>query len=225
MQVDPDNRLVALELESAWNIRLKEQEEATDEYEKRAKELEQQDAADIDTLDDLCADFSSAWNTPGADDKDKKRMMRYLVEDVTLLKDDAGVQVHIRFKGLTTESLLVKQPQRSYQTWTTVAETIDFIREESKKHTPGEIVDLLNQQGYKSGKHGIFNIRTVQRLIRDYKIPSLRQHYLDKGYITPSEKAAILGIAQNYLARLVATGKYSDISVRVTDKNEYLFKC
>jgi len=224
MQVDPDYRLVALELESAWNVCLKELEEATEEYEKKVKDLEQQDTDAIDSMDNLCDSLSSAWNAPGADDKDKKRMMRYLIEDVTLLKDADGVQAHIRYKGMTTESILIELPQRASQKWKTDAAIVDFIREESKKHTPGEIADLLNQQGLKTGKNNSFHIRIVQRLIRVYKIPTLRQHYLDKGYITCAEKASALGIAQNYLARLVDNGSYSDIAVRVNDKSEYLFE-
>ena len=46
----------------------------------------------------------------------------------------------------------------------------------------------------------------------------------DQEYITCAEKAAALGLAQNYLARLIADGKFSDVAVRVNDKNEYLFQ-
>jgi len=226
MQVDPDNRLVALELESSWNIRLKELDEAVAEYEKRVKDAALRDdrSADCASLDNLSDDFSAAWNSTDTNDKDKKRIVRYLLEDVTLLRTSAGTEAHIRFKGLTTESVLVDLPPRSYQMWTTDAKVIDFIREESKRHTPGEIVDLLNQHGYKSGKESNFNINIVRRLIRDYNIPTLRQRYLDQGYITCAEKAAALGLTQNYLTRLTAEGKFSDTAVRVNDKNEYLFK-
>lgn len=226
MQVDPDNRLVALELESAWNVRLKELDDATSEYEKHVKDaaLQEDRASEYACLNDLSDNFSTVWRSIHTDDKDKKRIVRYLVEDVTLLKADTGTEVNIRFKGLTTESIIVEPPLQAYQTWTTDTKIVDFIREESQRHTPSEIVDLLNEQGFKSGKDGNFHIRIVQRLIREYKIPSLRQYYLDKGYITCAEKAAALGVTQNYLARLTANGNYSDIAVRINDKNEYLFQ-
>ena len=90
MQVDPKNRLVADALEAEWNDRLRALSEAQDQY-------EQQSQADRSLLDEqsrerireLATDFPRLWNDPQTPDRQRKRMIRLLIEDVTLSKDES----------------------------------------------------------------------------------------------------------------------------------------
>ena len=89
MQVDPKNRLVADALEADWNDRLRALSQAQDQY-------EQQSQADRALLDEqsrekiraLATDFPRLWNDPNTPDRERKRMIRLLIEDVTLSKDE-----------------------------------------------------------------------------------------------------------------------------------------
>jgi hypothetical protein len=84
MQVDPKNRLVADALEADWNDRLRALSEAQDQY-------EQQSQADRLLLDEqgrekiraLATDFPRVWNDPETPNRERKRMIRLLIEDVT----------------------------------------------------------------------------------------------------------------------------------------------
>lgn len=225
LQVDPDNRMVALELESAWNVRLKELEEARHEYEDRQKAAlaESELKAGI-TLEDLPQNFKSAWHSPNTAAKDRKRMIRYLVEDVTIRKGEEFAKVHIRFRGGTAESLEVPNQKRACEQWKTESGVLEIIRKEAEKHTPKEISVILNEMGKLSGKNLEFTNLIVQRLMRDYGIPTVREHYIEKGYMTSTEKAKMLGISRSSLIKRVADGLYFGDAVKVSDKNEYLFK-
>lgn len=225
LQVDPDNRLVALELESAWNIRLKELEEAQGEYERKIKGLEGESPGDIGVkLGTVAESFGELWKSPEVGIKDKKRMIRYLVEDVTLVKKEEITQVHIRFKGGTTESIALENPRPSCQIWATGKEALDVIRKEAGRHTASEIAGILNSGGMKSGKGQEFNPRIIHRLMKDYNIPTLRERYEGLGYIAGDEKAGQLNISKSALMKRVRNGSYNGTAVKVTDKNEYLFK-
>jgi acetyl-CoA C-acetyltransferase/acetyl-CoA acyltransferase len=91
LKVDPDNRLVADVLEADWNAKLRAVAAAQEAYEKAS-------AADVSLVADaeraelmaLATDFPRLWRDPRTQMKDKKRMLRLLIEDVTLTKDEGN---------------------------------------------------------------------------------------------------------------------------------------
>jgi hypothetical protein len=99
MRVDPDNRLVADSLEAQWNEKLRALAEAHEEYARR----QEQDARVLcddqrNALLALASYFPRLWNDSGTADRDRKRMVRLLLEDVTLNRD-GQISLQIRFKG------------------------------------------------------------------------------------------------------------------------------
>ncbi|MEE8307529.1 MAG: recombinase family protein, partial [Gammaproteobacteria bacterium] len=110
MQVDPNNRLVADALEADWNDKLRALTKAQEQY-------EQQRQKDKVVLDDqtrqkvlaLAQDLPRLWRDPHTSDQDRKRMVRLLIEDVTLIKAKK-ITAHIRFKGGATRTLVVPRP-------------------------------------------------------------------------------------------------------------------
>ena len=99
MQVDPDNRLVAGSLETEWNNKLRAFAQARDEAERqRDADRATLDKATEARIRELAHDFPAVWDDTATSHRDRKRMARLLLEDVTLLKADR-LHVHIRFKG------------------------------------------------------------------------------------------------------------------------------
>ena len=99
LRVDPDNRLVADSLEADWNHKLRALTEAHEEYARR----HEQDARVLTddqraTILALASDFPRLWRDPATPDRERKRMVRLLLEDVTLNRDHQ-LTLQIRFKG------------------------------------------------------------------------------------------------------------------------------
>lgn len=115
MQVDPDHRLVADSLEAEWNDRLRALAAAQEEYERQRREdtlaVDAQRRAEILAL---ATDFPKLWRDPKTSMRDRKRMLRLLVEDVTLARA-AEIHAHIRFRGGATQSLVLPVPKSAWQ--------------------------------------------------------------------------------------------------------------
>jgi len=88
MSVDPGNRLVATELEAVWNQKLRQLEIAQQEYQKKKEDdLEKVGQSTEEDIMKIVSDFPRLWTSPNISFREKKRMIRLLVEDVTV-KDD-----------------------------------------------------------------------------------------------------------------------------------------
>ena len=224
MSVDPDNRLVALELESGWNVKLRELDNARDEYDREAEKLERENGArNYSLVSDLAYRFSEVFISDAVSWKDKKRMVRYLIDDVTLTMVDRNVHVQIRYKGHTTQSITLDCPKRSHENWTTSPDAIKLIDQAAETLFAEDIAALLNRQGFNSGKGWSFNPNIVRRIMYAHSIPGMKARYLDRGYVTSSAKAASMGITSRGLREQIRTGKYQGEYIRVSSRNDYVF--
>ena len=128
LAVDPDNRLVADSLEADWNDALRALQAAREDYERAS-------AAAAATLTDqlkdqirsLATDFPALWSNPHTAQRDRKRMVRLLVDDVTLHKTDR-IHLHVRLRGGQTHSLAVAIPPTSWQARQTRPDTVADAR-------------------------------------------------------------------------------------------------
>jgi hypothetical protein len=110
MQVDPANRLVADSLEADWNSRLRALAEAQAEYQRqRAADRVTADPEQRERILALATDFPAIWHDPGIPQRERKRMVALLIEDVTLVKH-RQVTAQVRFRGGATTSLTVPRP-------------------------------------------------------------------------------------------------------------------
>jgi hypothetical protein len=224
MGVDPDNRLVALHLESAWNKALSNLDEARDEYARQVAALEKaRNERDYEILEGLPQSFSEAFLSDSTDFRDKKRMVRYLLEDVTLLKADGKILIQIRFKGGATEAVEIDAPMNSFKKLATDPAVISYIDAAAEDHCSEEIAEMLNREGFKPGRGKEFSKQTVRGLMKLHSIASKKQRYISRGYITSTEKADLLGVSRSHLHQQLKSGRFDGDYVRVNTKNEVLF--
>jgi hypothetical protein len=98
-RVDPDHRLVADALEADWNQKLRALAAARETYERQRKEDQGLlDEARRTEILALATDFPRLWTDPSTPCREKKRMTRLIIEDVTLLRG-AELTAHVRFRG------------------------------------------------------------------------------------------------------------------------------
>jgi len=194
LHVDPAHRLVVDSLEADWNEKLRLLNEAQERYEQQR----QQDRAVIDEqqrarIAALARDFPRLWNDPKTPDRERKRMVRLLLEDVTLLRQDR-ITVHLRFKGGASKTLTLPRPLTSWELRMTPAEVVKEIDRLMDDHTDKQIVAILNAQGTLSGEGKTFSRRIVARLRRDYQLKPRYDRLREKGLLTIAEISERLNV-------------------------------
>ena len=216
MLVDPNNRLVADTLECEWNDKLRTLAKAQEERQRGQREDQCAiDDAIRDRLTAITTDFKALWRDPSLPNRERKRLLAYIIEDVTLMKlPTAGTTtIHVRFKGGKTETLITQNPQSSAQqvkTQQTVLELVDRLLDD---HIYSEIADILNEQGIRPGgsaRRGQAGARftdlRVAYLVLQYGLRSRYDRLRDRGMLTKAETAARLEIHETTLTRWVAHG-------------------
>jgi len=195
MRVDPDNRLVADSLEAEWNEKLRGVERARECYERqRASERLRLDEDKRAKLQALIRDFPRLWHDPATPARERKRMLRLLIEDVTLRRGKQIV-VHVRFRGGATNTLELPCPLPAWalrQTSTQLVAAVDRLIEE---HTDKEIAAILNERGMRSGEGRALHRLMIRRIRLAYGLTSRHDRLRERGFLTEAEIAAELGIA------------------------------
>jgi DNA invertase Pin-like site-specific DNA recombinase len=193
MRVDPNNRLVADTLEVQWNEKLRSLAQAKEECEKRhaldAAQITDEQKAKILAL---ASDFPKLWQDPKTQDRDRKRMARLLLEDVTLRRDD-DILVQVRFKGGATQELHLPLPLSAWALRKTKPEIIAEIDQLLNEHSESEVARLLNERGWRSSSGNAFTLRMIHQLRFTYSLKPRRERLREKGWLTVHEVALLLG--------------------------------
>jgi DNA invertase Pin-like site-specific DNA recombinase len=206
MQTDPDKRYVTEVLEAEWNEKLRKLEDAQKEYEKAVqKDREMLNDNDLDSLQDKLSDFSKIWKDKSLGNRDRKRIVRLLIEDVTILKGDP-ITMHIRLKGGASKIINVQKPEYHLEYFRTAPKVITLIDQLLDHHIESEIAEILNQKGLKTGMGHSFKKETIYGLRARYKIPTRSSRLRKKGLLTRNEIYAILGCSQQKLNLLIEKG-------------------
>jgi DNA invertase Pin-like site-specific DNA recombinase len=216
MLVDPNNRLVADTLEGEWNEKLRVLSKAREDRE-RARDQDQfiLDEAVRERLIAMTVDFNKLWVDPDTPNRERKRLLAHIIEDVTLIKMPAEgtTKVHIRFKGGKIQTLTIMSPKSSAQQVKTQPGIVELVDKFLDKHIYSEIAELLNQQGYSPGgstRHGRHDARftalKVAYLVHRYGLRSRYDRLRDRGMLTKREAAARLNIHETTLAKWAENG-------------------
>ncbi len=195
LRVDPENRFVADVLEADWNARLRELAQVQEEAERQnAAEQCRLTALEQQAIADLVNDFPRVWRDPRTSDRDRKRMVRLLLEDVTLLQDEV-MTAHVRFKGGATQTMtLPLSPERR-----TAPQLIALIDELLDDHTDAAVAEQLNQRGWRTFKGKPFHARRVLSLRRAYQLKEYGARLHQRGLLTADEAAQAYGVCRETL--------------------------
>jgi DNA-binding transcriptional regulator YiaG len=222
MTVDPDNRLVADNLEAEWNDALRQLTEAQAEYERVSAAalvgLSEENKARIRAL---VSDFPRLWSDPNTPARERKRMARLLIEDVTIMKSDQ-IRLHVRFRGGTTTSLRVPIPLRAWQSHQTNPETLAALDGLLDTCTDAQAAEALNRDGHRSGTGREFTARIVLDLRRSNGLPSHLERLRARGLLTIPEVAERLGVSKSTIKAWHRAGLL--VSHQANDKNVPLFE-
>lgn len=221
MRVDPENRLVADSLEADWNEKLRAFGEAQKEYEQR-REQDRRILADEQrsAILALAEDLPRLWKDPEIEDRDRKRMIRLLIEDVTMIRGEQ-ISLHLRFRGGACKSVTLPNPLRAWEIGVTDAEVVKRIDHLLATMTFGTIAATLNSDGYKPGRGKRFTARHIARIQRQYSLRPRFDRLRALGMLTLQEMATALSVNPKTVKIWAAHGLLN--SYAYTDKPEYLY--
>jgi len=200
MRVDPENRLVADTLEAEWNTKLTALAEAQEAYERQRQAdrlmLDQQERAEVMAL---ATDFPRLWNDPATPMRERKRMLRLLIEDVTLTKKDGEITIQIRFKGGDTRTIVIPAPLRLWETKPTSQEVLEEIDRLLVDHHEHEVAIMLNERGFKSSSGKPFSVSMIKGTSHNHGIKTHRQRLQERGMLSLTEMAERSGVPLHIL--------------------------
>jgi len=231
MMVDPANRLVADTLEADWNQKLRALADARDERDRGRRQ--DQIAIDDSTRERFVAmttDFKRLWSDPSTPNRERKRMLAYVIEDATLVKlpREGTTKVHVRFRGGQTTTLTTVNPRPSHEKVKTLPETVSLVDRLLDDHLYDEIAEILNAQGIRPGgsawpgKGGSkFTALRVQYIVHTYNLRLRLDRLRARGLLTKRELAARLGI---HVATLTSWVKHGIIKAHAYNGHGWLYE-
>jgi len=175
--VDPANRLIAATLEQRWNDamqRLHDLEAELAEFEQRT--MRAVTAEQKRQILQLAGDFPRIWAAPTTTHRDRKRMLRLLIRDVTLNKgpEPKVVRVHVRWQGGATETLELRLPPNRAEAIRSPDVFVARIRALATSHHDDEIVRQLTAEGHQSSTGKPLTPSMIQWLRYKHRIPAPR---------------------------------------------------
>jgi hypothetical protein len=219
LSVDPDNRLVADTLEADWNQALRDQQTAQDDYQRASAQAVLDETAKA-RIRQLASDFPALWSNPATPDRERKRVARLLIEDVTIDRGE-NIRLHVRFRGGQTTTLTVPVALASWQQRQTNPDTVAALDRLLDDHTDAEAAERLNQSGHRTGTDQPFTAATVNDLRRSYHLTSHAARLRDRGLLTIGQIAQQLDVHPSTIRHWHAASLLT--SHKANDKNERLF--
>jgi len=222
LHVDPANRLVADSLEAEWNNKLHALNAAQEQYEQHRQNdriaISEQQRTSIMAL---AQDFPQLWRNPKTPDRERKRLVRLLLEDVTLIRKNE-ITAHVRFRGGINRSLTVPLSLNAWQQRTTSPEVVTEVDRLLDHYTYLQIASLLNSRGLRTGENRSFTSRSVARIQRRYGLTSRYDRLRNAGMLTVDEMATLLGITPQWVQIWYRHGLLRGHPYN--DKNDRLFE-
>jgi excisionase family DNA binding protein len=203
---DPDNRLIAAQLEKSWEEALRRARACEEKLE--AHQEVRTSRVDTATLDSLADDLETAWKAPTTDMRTRQRLVRTLLEDiVTDLDEQSGeIVLILHWKGGQHSELRVLKPKTGEHRRRTSQEAAAVIASMASKWPDDQIAASLNRMSLRTGQDQSWTAGRVSAYRRTHGIRAYRS--ADKGgqWLTMSEAARELGVTNHVIRRLIREG-------------------
>lgn len=203
---DPDNRLVAAELEARWNTALEKVGQLQRRLEAELARRGVPERSDREAMQTLAADLERIWNGEQTDMRLKKRIARTLLEEilVDLSRDGIEIQLVIHWKGGAHTELQVARRRRGQHFQASSRDTVDAIRVLACVCTDDRIAQALNRSGLKTGKGNPWTRSRVKDARSYHEIPVYTQERQQaEGWLKLGEAATYLGVTPLTVRRAI----------------------
>ncbi|MGH9185661.1 MAG: hypothetical protein ACRD0U_07600 [Acidimicrobiales bacterium] len=211
LAVDPDNRLVARGLETDWEAKLTALTDAEAELARRqAARPRTLTDAEHQALDALGTDVGRVWSAPITTDRDRKELLRSLVEEVRVdvRRDEGRAQLTLRWRGGAITELVVELPRSNPPAIRTDEDTIALLQRLAVHYPDATIAGILNRQGRRTATGDRFNRDRVNNLRNHWDIPRHQPpaEPPDGELMTVTQASTELGVAPSTMHRWLIDG-------------------
>jgi hypothetical protein len=163
----------------------------------------------------MTTDFRKLWDDPDTANRERKRLLAYIIEDATLIKIPAeGItKIHVRFKGGRAETLTTRNPKSSAQQIKTRPEVVQLVDQLLDHHVYSEIAVILNERGLHPGASARpgrasdrFSPKHIAYLMHTYGLRSRYDRLRERGMLNKREMADRLGVHEQTVDRWAKSG-------------------
>jgi DNA invertase Pin-like site-specific DNA recombinase len=172
--VDPANRLIASTLEQRWNDAMQRVIDLEAEFTRfRNQSLRAVTAEQKQQILQLANDFPRLWAAPTTSARDRKRILRLLIKDITVATgpEPKQLKLQIRWQGGATETIDLSLPPNRADATRYPEEFVARVRELAVQYDDDEIAARLNNEGLSSSTGGPFNISKISWIRFKHRIP------------------------------------------------------
>lgn len=202
---DPDNRLIAAQLEKSWEAALRRVQEC----QARLDAVRLPNAvAHIPDFAGLANDLDAAWNAPGVTMRARQRLLRALVTDIIADFDEEAREVvlTIHWRGGQHSQLRVRKPKSGEHGCRTSEEALAVMRSMASRWSDEDIAATLNRMGMRTGQGKTWTANRVSSLRIVHGIHAYRSAEKDGRWLTMTEAAKRLGVTNHVIRRLIRDG-------------------
>jgi DNA invertase Pin-like site-specific DNA recombinase len=204
-QCEPENRLVARSLETRWEQKLYELAEAEAELSEQNQPAPEPSR---EQLEALARNVHALWAAQSTTEKDRKRLVRALIADITLTSKAGSreLRVGIRWRSGAAEEHTIQRPKTRQDVIRTPPEAIELTRRLAPDHPNPQIAEQLNAAGLRAGTGGPFAAEHVQWIRWRHKIP-YPTTWAHDGELTVHQLAHRLGVSDATIYDWITTSK------------------
>jgi excisionase family DNA binding protein len=207
--VDPDNRLVAGELERRWNERLVHLRNLESELERlaEANRVPALSAEDRSRLMVLGNDLIKAWNCPSTTIETRKKIIRLVVKEIIVDVIDDKLPMVIHWQGGDHTEMVARKNRIGLTRWSVDADVIDLVRVLARQLPDMSIAAVLNRSGKATGRGATWTRAGVCGLRNTNGIAVYREgERAERGEATLDEAAEILRVSRATAYRMINSG-------------------
>jgi DNA invertase Pin-like site-specific DNA recombinase len=206
--VDPENRLVASNLERRWNERLLAVRALEEQLEQLvtapATSLREEDR---ERLLALGRDLSHAWDSPGVSVETRKKIVRLLISEIIVDVIGDTMKLIIRWQGGDHTRLDVKKNKVGQTRWVTDTSVVELVQALARHMADTSIATVLNRAGKSTGRGNGWTRSRVCSLRHQHGIaPYVEGERQQRGEATLREAAELLAVSPSTILRMISTG-------------------
>ena len=202
---DPDNRLIAAQLEKAWETALRRVEACR----KRLDGLQPPEAAEArPDFSGMADDLAAAWKAPRTTMRTRQRLVRSLINEIVADFDAAAGEIVlvVHWKGGQHSELRIRKPKTGEHGCHTADEAIAIMRSMAGRWSDQDIAASLNRMGIPTGQSKTWTARRVGDIRRVRDIHGYRPAEKDGEWLTMRDAATKLGVSHHQIRKLINAG-------------------